>query len=109
MSKRKERITINGETFTIENSTVLYGTRNNFKSLDMCYERPSKAKECIYDYWYEWFKNMGSYNFEHGITGYNCMQFTYGGYVWINDKFYYAHITKCYNRLYPVVTKSVEG
>ena len=103
MAKRKEHITINGEYFTIENKTVGMFEYLTFKTLYKCYDNPSFAKINIYDYWYEWFNNVGATYNKHGIIGYNCMQFSYGGYITINDTLYFAHITKAYNRLYKVV------
>lgn len=104
MAKKKERITINGETFIIENATVSkrlgYGC---FQSLDSCYERPSYAKRGIYDYWEKWFMELGANMAECGIGSYNSMQFTYHGYFTYEGVEYYAYITRCYNRLYRVV------
>lgn len=101
MAKRKERITIYGETFTIENKTV-NGHFRYFNTLDECYAKPSVYKQYIYEDWYNWFRHLGANANEHGIAGYNCMQFSYGGYFTYNGVRYYAHITKCYNRLYRV-------
>lgn len=102
MAKKRERITIDGETFTIENATTT-NRNDNFKSLYQCYNSPSFAKIGIYDEWYDWFVKNGCNRYEHGIVGYNCMQFSYGGFIEIDGILYYAHITKAYNRLYRVV------
>ena len=100
---KKKRYTIENETFTIENKTVSNKARVDFKSLDMCYDRPSAIKQSIYDDWYNWFNTYGVKYMGHGIISHNCMQFTYAGYVSINGELYLAVITKCYNRLYKVV------
>lgn len=101
MAKRRERITINGEIFTIENRTVSKWHRGGFMTLDSCYDRPSRYKEQIYDYWCNYFAGLGCV-LECGITGYNCMQFSFGAYFEYDGVEYYAHITKAYNRLYRV-------
>ena len=102
MEKRKQYINIDGEYFTIENKTA---TRSNLyaRTLYQCYDKPSFAKINIYDFWYDYFSKNGAKDFNHGIVSYNCMQFTYGGYIEYNNQLYYAHITKAYNRLYKVV------
>lgn len=102
MAKKRERITIDGELFIIENATTT-NTNDNFKSLYQCYDHPSFAKIGIYDDWYDWFAKNGSRNYDHGVESYNCMQFTYGGFIEIDGILYRAHITKSYNRLYKVV------
>lgn len=104
MAKRRERITINGEEFIIENLKVSKDLRcRSFRTLDSCYERPSIYKQRIYDYWEDWFRKLGANMAECGVGGYNCMQFTYHGYFTYEGVEYYAYITKCYNRLYRVV------
>lgn len=101
MAKRRERITINGETFILENATVSMGRHRGFYNLDSCYERPSIYKRAIYDEWCNFFADLGC--FECGIESYNCMQFTFGAYFKFEGVQYYAYITKAYNRLYRVV------
>ena len=103
MAKRREHITINGENFIIENATVSKNLRDKrFQTLDICYKRPSYAKRIIYDYWENWFMELGANMAECGVGVYNGMQFTYHGYFNYEGAEYYAVITRCYNRLYRV-------
>lgn len=99
--KKKETIIINSERFTIENATFSYNP--TFKTLDMCYEKPSTTKMAIYEDWCDWFRSIGCDWDKFGVVSHNCMQFSMGGFIDLNGITYYAYITKSYNRLYKVV------
>lgn len=102
MAKRRERISINGMDFIIENVTVSESNRHGFLTLDSCYERPSIYKQGIYEWLCNYFAGLGCI-LDCGVESYNCMQFTFGAYFTYEGQRYYAHITKAYNRLYRVV------
>lgn len=87
----KETIVLKGETFTVTHKDFsdyeLDKMRVRELSLESCYERPSKAKENIFDYWWRFFC-PDTYSIVHtsrdGIQSYNCMMFTYGAVSTIN-------------------------
>ena len=99
----EKTIEIKGVRFELMKITTTKSTPwGGFKRLDSCYDRPSYAKERIYEFWESWFFSMDANMAECGITSYNCMQFTYGGYFTFEGVEYYASITKAHNRLYRV-------
>lgn len=93
-------ITINGENFKVMKKTVKPLQFDNFYELYSCYARPSDAKKGIYDYWNNFFTECGAGYSEHGIVSSNCMMFTYGGYVVVDDVEYYLYITKTRQEAY---------
>ena len=71
-----------------------YGRRN----LYYCYDRPSQAKIRAYEYCIGMladFEGCKGYT----VIGYNCMQFSFGSFVWLEGKMYLMYITKSHNYL----------
>ena len=98
-----ERMEIKGINFEVQKATVKPPTLyDSFMRLDTCYDRPSIAKQHIYEFWENWFYKMDANMANCGITSFNCMQFTYGGYFTFEGVDYYACITKAHNRLFRV-------
>ena len=67
-----------------------------------CYNKPSKSKLDIYDYWLDWF-NQSSNVYAFGITSYNTFSFTIGAILFdeeTGEDIGFIQITKCHNRLY---------
>ena len=101
MAKKREVITINGERFVIENRKVqkeylFY----KVKHLHECYEKPSKTKIEIYNYWHDYFSKLDAEKFSVG--GYNGWTFTINFILNYNNKKYLVHISKTSHKLYEV-------
>ncbi len=101
--KKKERITINGETFTVEGTTdtfysVSWG--NDERDIFEAYGRPSQTKIAIWRDWCKWAREVGA---SLVIASHNCFRFTIRGNVEYNGKMYNLYITDCYNRAYEVI------
>ena len=87
----KETIVLKNETFVVTHKPFSDYESNSSRvrelTLDSCYERPSRAKENIFDYWFRFFC-PDTYSIVHtsrdGIQSYNCMMFTYGAASVIN-------------------------
>lgn len=60
----------------------------------------SQAKQRAYDYCIKLANDLGGRGFS--IMGANCMQFTVGFTFSIDNKKYFAYITKDYNRYYEI-------
>ena len=68
------------------------------RSLRICYERPSWAKQCAYD---DCMRMLDDFEYfeRDTVIGYNCMQFSYGASVELGEHTYCMYITKCHNYL----------
>ena len=96
MSRQKKFISLNGETFQLKQRNfknqvpvedVIPMIISSSKMLDDCYQRPSQAKQHIFNSWFEWACNCDKvYGF--GIRSYNTNIFTLQGYVMFNDYSY---------------------
>ena len=101
-----KRVTINHNSYelitpkTNEFYHLCYG-----KTLEMCYDCPSKAKQSIYDFWYNTMCELNkvlniSYN-SLGISSYNCNFFTYQCEFDLQGRYILQFvITYAHNRLY---------
>lgn len=101
--KKKERIEINGETFSIEGTTdTLYIPIQPNYEYDIFhhYDRPSVTKVEIWNDWLKWAYESDALL---EITSHNCFRFTIRGNVEYNGKLYNLYITECYNRAYEVI------
>jgi hypothetical protein len=102
MTKRYEKIRLNGEDFTLDTKETLHRCIIGFRDIYDCYGRPSATKVSIWHAWYNWFiSNHGNCT----IRSYNTNFFTIEGYVEDeNGYLYYCYITasknlcyRCYN------------
>ena len=100
--KKRERLTINGETFTVcgtvDRIVLSYGVDEN--EIFNVYGRPSETKVSIWRDWCKWARECGA---SIGISGHSCNFFSIVGNVVYNGKLYQLYITYANNRLYEVV------
>lgn len=99
--RRLRKMIINGEYFTLKNEIVNYNNIKEleYKSLNQCYVHCSNLKECIFNYWNN---KLFSNSIAYGIKNYNSNMITLHSILMINNKLYYAYITKSNNYLYEV-------
>ena len=101
----KKCITINDVLFEIcksKNDPIVRSFTH--RSIFECYDNPSSIKVNIYNEWRNWFINIDR-SIDNGVTSYNCMRFTYSGYI--NDlntpigviDVVAINITACHNRV----------
>ena len=99
----KKYIRINNETFEVKKTIADFDySKIASKTLDSCYDRPSYTKERIWDFWSQWFNELGT--FYYGIKSYNCMMFTIEGVAYVPelDTDCYIYITKTRQEVYPI-------
>lgn len=85
----QETITIDGKTFKVVGIADWY-IESSCKTIYSCYNRPSIAKQNIFDKWSKWFvKHQGSC----GVCSYNSNFFTIDGHILYDGIIYYAYIT----------------
>ena len=95
---------INGKKFRVVHPRKYPVSLSNsyfMRGLYDCYDRPSEAKQYIYDKWYEWYRNDPRLT-EFGVTSYNTFGFTLGC-VFQDDETGergYIRITPTYNTIY---------
>ena len=99
--KRFKKMIINGADFTLKNEVVKYNDikKMEFKTLEQCYNKCSYYKYKVFNYW----NNILNTSVAYGIRSYNANMITLHSVIVINNKLYYAYITKSYNNLYEVV------
>lgn len=99
--KKEKRIIYFGEDFTEKKG--IYKEENtkfsDFKGLYQCYNRPSGAKQQIYEKYEDLLKkNTDDFNkLYYGVKGFNSCIFTLHAIVTKNKKTYYLYITPSYN------------
>ena len=100
--KKKERITINGETFTVCGTVDNMAFANGVDESEIfhVYGKPSETKVSIWRDWCKWARESGA---SLEISSHNSYRFTIRGNVEYNGKVYNLYITDCYNRAYEVI------
>jgi len=68
-----------------------------FKSLFECYDRPSQAKENIYNYYLKLLYNNCDDVLVYGVRSYNTFTITLHAKIKKDNKLYYVLITPSYN------------
>lgn len=99
---KRERITINGETFTlcgtVDNMSFANGVDEN--EIFRVYGKPSERKVSIWHEWCKWAKECDA---DLSISGHSSNFFSIIGNVKHNGKLYQIYITHANNRAYEVV------
>ena len=100
--KKKERITINGETFTVCGTVDSMAFVNGVDEHEIynVYGRPSEIKVSIWRDWCKWARECDA---DISICGHSSNFFSIIGNVEHNGKVYQLHITYANNRLYEVI------
>lgn len=63
-----------------------------------CYDRPSHAKQSIYDSWLNWYTEDTQDRVDYfGVSGYNCMSFSLQAIYYGDYGIYLLSITKAHN------------
>lgn len=99
---KKERITINGKTFTVCGTVDTMSSANGVDEHEIydVYGRPSETKVSI---WHEWCKWARECDADISISNRSKNFFSIIGNVEHNGKLYQLYITYANNRLYKVI------
>ena len=94
-----KQITINGINFELSKKPITEMPYYSGRRLEDCYNRPSYAKENIYEWWFNWFHSFDYENKIGYITvhSYNIMIFTLTMAVKFENKLYHLYITPSHN------------
>ena len=95
---RKKEFRIGNEVFTFKHNGTFYA--NCGRAIFACYERPSKIKVGIYEYWADWANENNVFDF--GISSYNTNMFTLSGKIIIDGGLYALYITKTRQEIYKI-------
>ena len=95
---RKKEIRIGNEVFNFKSNGSYY--HNGNRGVFACYERPSRIKVGIYEYWADWASENNVFDF--GVSSYNCMMFTLSGKIIIDGGLYAIYITKNRQEIYKI-------
>ena len=107
--KRRAIVTINGETFELENSNKFEPheyTRKYTNPTEIFehYRMPSKAKALIWESWVTWARDLINEGNDAWLTisAAGSMHFSIKGECLFNGGHYALWITKCHNRAFRI-------
>lgn len=96
MAKRYEKITLNGQPFTLDTKETVSRCIIGYRNIYDVYARPSTTKVAIWQWWEKWFNDHDG---NLTIRSYNSNFFTIEGYVKDeNGQLYYCLITHASNK-----------
>ena len=94
-----KQININGVVFELT-KPIKELPHYNGTRLEDCYNKPSYAKQNIYEWWKNWYYNNFDYENRIGsltVHSYNCNMFTLTMGIIYNGKKYHLYITPSHN------------
>ena len=93
-----KRMTINDVDFEIKKKgSITFYSKDLFRELTDCYNRPSDRKKAIWNEWKKFFNELESFSDGCFVNSYNCMMFTIGNVVRVNGIMYNILITPAHN------------
>ena len=94
-----KRMSINGVEFEVKKKgSISFYNECMCRTLDDCYAKPSDIKKAIWKEWCEFFRPFYS-NFAIGcfVNSYNCMVYTIGAQIEVDNVHYNVLITPVHN------------
>lgn len=98
--RKQKTIKLKGITFEVQKKTIYGRQYYSGRNLYDCYNKPSYAKQNIYNWWKNWYYNNFDYENRVGILtvhSSNSMIFTLTMGIIYNDKQYHLYITPSHN------------
>ena len=93
-----KKMIINGVEFEVKKKgSITFYTRNLYRELTDCYNRPSDRKKAIWEYWKKFFIEVESCSGGCFVNSYNCNIFTIGNVIQVGGMVYSILITPTHN------------